>query len=376
MSEWIKFPLRQGDIARQAHADLPAGTFEREVGAEGFAGPSTHFYHRRPPTTWTDWEGPLRPRAFDLTRLRAAVGSPWEATEIAASAALRVRQWHCVSAMDHLARNADGDDLLFVHEGAGALFCDYGHLPLRTGDYVLLPRGTMWRLEPVEAMTLLMIEATGDRFRLPARGMVGEHALFDAGVLDIPQLDDAFRAQNDGEWQVVVKREQRLNRMRFAHNPLDAVGWKGTLSVVRLNWRDIRPLTSHRYHLPPSAHCTFAATRMVVATFVPRPIESDPGALKVPFFHSNDDFDELVFFHRGRFFSRDNMGPGMMTFHPGGFPHGPHPQAFQAGAAAARTHTDEVAINIDSRDPLHVADGAAAVELAGYCDSWRGFLER
>jgi homogentisate 1,2-dioxygenase len=225
-------------------------------------------------------------------------------------------------------------------------------------------------------MTLLLIEATDDRYRLPARGLVGDHALFDPGVLAIPQVDEEFRRQQDQQvWRVVVKRQQRLTTIHYPHNPLDALGWKGTLAPVRLNWRDIRPLMSHRYHLPPSAHTTFAATHFVVATFVPRPIESDPGAIKVPFFHSNDDYDELVFFHRGQFFSRDNFGPGMMTFHPCGFPHGPHPKAFQVGASAARKETDEVAINIDSRSPITITAAAEVVELPGYIDSWRGFLE-
>jgi homogentisate 1,2-dioxygenase len=278
--------------------------------------------------------------------------------------------------MNHLVRNADGDDLIFVHHGAGRLFCDYGLIDLRDGDYLVVPRGTMWRLEPSEPMTLLLIEATDDRYRLPARGLVGDHALFDPGVLAIPQVDEEFRRQQDQQvWRVVVKRQQRLTTIHYPHNPLDALGWKGTLAPVRLNWRDIRPLMSHRYHLPPSAHTTFAATHFVVATFVPRPIESDPGAIKVPFFHSNDDYDELVFFHRGQFFSRDNFGPGMMTFHPCGFPHGPHPKAFQVGASATRKETDEVAINIDSRSPITITAAAEVVEFPGYINSWRGFLE-
>jgi homogentisate 1,2-dioxygenase len=376
MSEWIKFPIVRGKASPQAHADLPQGSFEREVGAEGFSGPSSHFYHRYPPTAWSEWSGPLRPRAFDLTKLAGVAHSPWEATEVAANSSVRIRQWRCDVAMDHLARNADGDELLFVHAGCGDLYCDYGHLSFRDGDYILLPRGTMWRLEPREPSVLLLIEATGDRYRLPERGLVGDHALFDPGVLAIPEIDEAFRSQQAGNsWQVVVKRQQLLSRVCFAHNPLDALGWKGTLTPVRLNWRDIRPLMSHRYHLPPSAHTTFAASRFVIATFVPRPIESDPGALKVPFFHSNDDYDEIVFFHRGQFFSRDNMGPGMITFHPSGFPHGPHPKAFRTGAQAARKETDEVAINIDTRDPLSIASAAEAVELRGYVDSWRAFMD-
>ena len=178
--------------------------------------------------------------------------------------------------------------------------------------------------------------------------------IFDPAVLDTPKLDDAFRAQRDGEWTVQVKRRNALSTITYPFNPLDAVGWKGNLAPVKLNWRDIRPVMSHRYHLPPSVHTTFVADRFVVCTFVPRPIESDPGALKVPFFHTNDDFDEVIFYHAGDFFSRDNIKPGMMTFHPSGFTHGPHPKAFAAGAKAAKTMTDEVAVMIDARDALDI----------------------
>jgi homogentisate 1,2-dioxygenase len=275
--------------------------------------------------------------------------------------------------MDHLVRNADGDELLFVHEGAGDLYCDYGRLPFRDGDYIVLPRGTAWRIEPSSATTLLMIEATGQRYRLPERGLLGQHALFDPGVLATPELDDLFRGQADGPTRIEIKRRNLRTTLTYPYNPLDAVGWKGTLMPIRLNWRDIRPVTSHRFHLPPSAHTTFEADRFVIATFVPRPIETDPGALKVPFFHSNDDYDELVFFHRGEFFSRDDIHPGSMTFHPSGIPHGPHPKAFQTGQRAARSNTDEVAINIDARDALRIANLPPGVDLPGYVDSWKGF---
>ena len=106
---------------------------------------------------------------------------------------------------------------------------------------------------------------------------------------------------------------------------------------------------SHRYHLPPSAHTTFLANRFVVCTFVPRPIETDAGALKIPFFHSNNDFDEIIFYHQGQFFSRDNIHPGMITLHPAGFAHGPHPGAFKIGEKATRKETDEVAVMVDTR---------------------------
>jgi homogentisate 1,2-dioxygenase len=368
-------PKCEGQITPQAHADLPHQTYEREVGAEGFAGATTHFYHRNAPTAWDRWSGPLRPRALDLRALAELTSCPFEATSIAYNSAMQFRYWRCAISMDHLVRNADGDELLFVHEGSGRLFCDYGHLTFREGDYIILPRGTMWRIELSAPVKILLIEATGQRYRLPDRGLLGQHALFDPGVLGVPAIDETFIAQQEsGPCAVLVKRSGRTSEAHFSYNPLDAVGWKGTLMPVRLNWRDIRPVMSHRYHLPPSAHTTFEADRFVVATFVPRPLETDPGAIKVPFFHSNDDYDELVFFHRGEFFSRDDFGPGMVTFHPCGVPHGPHPKAFEAGRSGAKRETDEVAINIDCIDAVTLADVPAAVERTEYTDSWKDFV--
>jgi homogentisate 1,2-dioxygenase len=368
---WIEFPRSEGETSRQAHADLPSGTYEREIGRDGFFGPATHLYHRHPPTGWSDFEGPLRPRAFDATAAAGESGNPFDAPALLSNASVKFRVWACDRAMKTLARNADGDDLLFIHEGEGDLFCDFGHLPYRDGDYILLPRGTMWRLEPKTRTVTLMIEATNASYKLPERGILGPHAFFDPAVLETPKLDDAFRAQQgEREWKVTIKRRGALSTATYPFNPLDAVGWKGNLCAVTLNWRDIRPVMSHRYHVPPSVHSTFVADRFVVCTFVPRPIESDPGALKVPFFHSNDDFDEVIFYHRGEFFSRDNIKPGMVTFHPNGFTHGPHPKAFAAGAKAAKTMTDEVAVMIDTRDPLDMSAAAEAHEDKAYVRSW------
>jgi homogentisate 1,2-dioxygenase len=371
-SRWIPWPKSEGTISQQAHADLPAGTCERELGREGFYGPSTQMYHRHAPTGWTAIEGDLRPRAFDTAAVAEPADSPWAATTLLTNAALRLRLWQSDRSMDQLVRNADGDDLLFIHEGAGSLYCDYGHLRFSEGDYLLLPRGTLWRIEHDARVTALLIEATNDSYRLPERGIVGQHAIFDPAVLGTPAIDDVFLAQQtESPWRVVVKRHERLTTLTYPFNPLDAVGWHGTLVPVRLNWRQIRPLMSHRYHVPPSAHTTFLASRFVVCTFCPRPLESDPGVLRVPFFHNNDDYDEVLFYHRGEFFSRDNIRPGMMTLHPGGVTHGPHPKALEDARQRQRTETNEVAVMIDARDGLVVADALRKAEWTGYADSWR-----
>ena len=371
-----RFPIKQGLHSRQAHADLPEqALYEREVGRDGFFGPASHIHHKHAPTGWTEWEGELRPRAFDLMQLNqlAEGNSPFSAPVILHNAHCQYRFWHCDEPMQKLARNADGDDLLFVHKGEGDFYCDYGHFEVTEGDYVVIPRSTMWRMAPRVPMQLLMIEATDDSYQLPEKGLVGNHAIFDPAMLRYPEINDQFLAQQDeNTWQVEVKRHQRLSRITYPFNPLDAQGWHGDLTVMKINWRDIRPLMSHRYHLPPSAHTTFVAKRFVVCTFVPRPIESDPGALKVPFYHSNDDFDEVLFYHAGDFFSRDNIEAGMVTFHPAGFTHGPHPKAFAAGQAHKKTFTDEVAVMLDTRDALEITAASQAVENAEYVYSWKG----
>jgi len=374
VKRYIPVSRVEGTASRQAHCDLPAGTYEREMSKEGFFGPAAFFHHRHPPTGWTDFTGPLQPRAFDLAKLPAGEASPWAAHELLANAHCRIRYWRLPGSMSRLARNADGDELLFIHAGSGALHCDFGHLAIEAGDYVVLPRGTMWRIETAGALDVLMIEATNSSYQLPEKGLVGNHAIFDPAVLDTPKIDAAFLAQqsDDRRWQVEVKRRNAVSLITYPFNPLDAVGWHGELSVVRLNVRDIRPLMSHRYHLPPSAHTTFLASRFVVCTFVPRPFETDPGALKVPFFHNNDDYEEVIFYHAGDFFSRDNIHPGMMTFHPGGFTHGPHPKALTRMFQQTKPATDEYAVMIDTRDALDPGAAAAAVEWSGYVDSWKG----
>jgi homogentisate 1,2-dioxygenase len=343
------------------------------MGKEGFFGPAAFFYHRHPPTGWKAFEGPLRPRAFDLARLDAPVDGPWAAPVVLANRACEMRYWRVAGNMASLARNADGDQLLFVHAGEGELHCDFGHLHFAPGDYLVLPRGTLWRLEAPAGAIVLMIEATNGSYLLPDRGLVGPHAFFDPAMLDVPAIDEAFRAQQDErEWQVQIKARGQVSVATFPYNPLDAVGWHGDLCVSRINVRDFRPLMSHRYHLPPSAHTTFVAERFVVCTFVPRPFETDPGAIKVPFFHNNDDYDEVIFYHAGDFFSRDNIHPGMLTFHPSGFTHGPHPKALGRMLEQAKPGTDEYAVMVDARDPLEVGAAASGVEWAAYVDSWKG----
>ena len=217
----------------------------------------------------------------------------------------------------------------------------------------------------------LVIETRGELVE-PDRGMLGQHALWDPAVIEVPTPNEDGRnstlASHDHEWELVIQRRGELTRVFYPHCPLDTVGWKGTLSVKRLNVADIRPVMSERYHLPPSAHSTFVAPGAIVCTFLPRALETgDPRAMKVPFYHSNIDFDEVLFYHDGEFFSRTGVGVGMLTFHPQGIHHGPQPGAIERTADKARTN--EVAVMLDTRHPLDVLTGPG-LEVPDYWRSW------
>lgn len=369
----LSIPATEGAFARQAHVDPPAGSFEREVGRDGFLGAATHFYHKQPPTNFESIEGNIRPRAFNPTLMSHRANSPWDAIELFHNSNFKFRFWRPEGDMSDLVRNADGDDLLFVHRGNGDIFCDYGHIEYRTGDYVLFPRGTMWRLEPRSETELFLIEATGSAFKMPNWGGVGRHAPVDFGAFVRPTIDEAFvEQQGQGKWRVRVKRQNAIGTIAFGHNPLDALGWKGDLYPVRLNLDDIRPLMSHKAHLPPSAFTTFVGNRFVVCSFVPRPLETDPRAMKLPFFHDNSDFDEILLSYRGAVSSRGSaLGEGGITYHPMGFTHGPHPGALTRMFDPLLTESVGYAVMLDARDPIEVSTLSSDCEIKDYANSWQ-----
>lgn len=371
----MQVPWIRGRVAAQAHVGLPEGTVEEEYARDGFFGAYAHLYRRNPPVNWTRIEGPLRPRAYDTARLEAQ-GAPgdWLAARrsLLENDDVRIEVASLDSPMPWFFRNADGDELLFVHEGAGRLETDFGPLAFEPGDYLLVPRGTVYRLAPTSRARLLVTTSRAP-LAVPDRGLLGQQALFDPAVLRVPTPGEATAAapNADGEHELRVLRAGEVTRIFYPFSPIDTVGWKGTLAPLQLNVRDIRPVSSDRYHLPPPAHATFVTKDAVVCTFLPRPLENgDPGALKVPFFHANVDYDEVLFYHSGDFFSRTGIKPGMLTLHPQGIHHGPQPGASERAARATRT--EEVAIMIDTRAPLRPTRDAEGAEIADYWKSWKG----
>jgi homogentisate 1,2-dioxygenase len=363
---------KKGVAPSQAHVGIPEGLCEEEHGRRGFVGPVSHLYRTHPPTAWVRIEGPLRPRAFACAALptpdlRSADGRP---LEMLASPDVRVFLSRRTTSMPFFIRNADGDEIQFVHAGQGRYETDYGMLAFEPGDYITIPKGTTYRvlLDDAAEATFLIAEFPLP-VELPERGPLGQHALFDKGVLAAPEpylLKE--EAKDAREWEVRIKRAGDYTRVVYPFYPMDVVGWKGDLWPAKLNVRDFRPVMSARYHLPPSVHVTFVSGGAMISTFVPRPLESDPQALRVPFYHRNMDYDEVLFYHSGNFFSRSGIEPGMMTLHPQGIHHGPQPQAVEA--SRTKTSTDEVAVMIESARPFTVMPEMESVEHKDYAMSW------
>lgn len=364
----MNFPLTKGIFAKQAHVALPENTFEEEHGRDGFYGPVTHLYRTHSPIAWTRIEGPLKPRAFDANKPKHTNWMPVKLFYNNDVAIYTVRPSE--QPMTNFFRNADGEEVYFIHEGSGRLETDFGVLDYEKGDYLVIPRGTTYRFSPQTEKNFYLLIESFSRIKQPDRGLMGQHALYDPAVIKTPEPAPVLDKPKPGqEWEVCVKRLNEFTRIYYPFNPMDVIGWKGDLTVWQLNIRDIRPVLSPRYHLAPSVHSTFLADAFIICTFVPRPLEEDPEAVRVPFYHRNIDYDEVLFYHDGDFFSRDGIDAGMITLHPQGVHHGPHPKAVEG--SEKKTHTDEVAVMVDTRNPLFVTPEAEAAEWKDYHLSWK-----
>lgn len=369
------FGWSQGAVTPQPHVKIPQATYEEEHGRRGFFGRTSHLYHRHPPTGWLRIEGDLKPRAYYATKAEGAEFG--QANWLLENHDCRLGIAKLSNDMTIFARNGDADEVRFIHEGAGVCETDYGDIAYRKGDYLVIPRGTTYRFVTKVPNEHLVVEALGSEIELPDRGMLGRHAQFDPMVMRTPILPEGPRTSGKnaaGEYEMHIQREGKWTKVFYPFNPIDIAGWKGDLTPWCIHVDDIRPIISPRYHLPPSVHTTFVARNFVICSFLPRPLESEEGAMKVPFYHRNIDFDEVLFYHAGNFFSREGISAGSITWHPQGIHHGPHPNAEKN--AADKDFTHEIAVMVDTRYPLRATKAAESVEFSEYCMSWRADQKR
>jgi len=353
-----------GLYTKQAHVKIPESHYEEEHGRNGFFGRVSQLYHQNPLTSWIEIDGDLKPRNLPSLFNSKEVDDCFQTllrnndTEISIGVFSK-----CT---DSFFRNADFDEMFFIHEGSGNVETSFGHIPFVKGDYLVIPRGTTYKFYPQSKTKFLRVESASE-FEQPDRGMLGPNALYDQTAIFTPEA--AYGSEKSDAYPIKIKRNGKISKVVYPFNPLDVSGWKGSLYPWKISIYDYCPVMSHRYHIPPSGHTTFVCKNFVVCSFVARPLESsEHGVLKVPFYHSNIDFDEVLFYHEGNFFSRDNIEPGAFTFHPQGIHHGPHPKALEK--SDGKEFTDEFAVMIDTKNPLEETEFFKKNENKDYWKSW------
>jgi homogentisate 1,2-dioxygenase len=378
--------LQRGELPRKRHTQFraPDGSLysEQVFGVRGFSGPSSILYHLHPPTEVAGFESlgdlqpvPAKEDALCHTHLRtrqlSAKGDP-----ISGRVPLLYNEDVCIglsvpaAGTEYHYKNADGDELLFVHEGSGRLETFFGTLPFGEGDYLVIPRGTIYRVVG-EGLRMLVIEAASP-VEVPRRyrneyGQMLEHAPFCERDIRAP---DATPPRGDsGRFEVRIKARGRLTGYYYPHHPLDVVGWDGCVYPWAFNIGDFEPITGS-LHQPPPVHQTFEARNFVVCSFVPRMLDYHPEAVPVPYNHSNVDSDELLYYVNGNFGSRRGIEVGSMTLHPSGLPHGPQPGVVEASLGQKRT--EELAVMVDTFRPLRRTRAVKALLDEAYPLSWRG----
>jgi homogentisate 1,2-dioxygenase len=271
---------------------------------------------------------------------------------------------------DYFYKNADADEVLFVHEGKGTLKTQYGQIPFGYGDYLVIPRGTIYQLDFEGDNNRLFIVDSFSPITYPKRylskyGQLLEHAPYCERDLRKPQNLETI--DKKGEFLMKVKKKGLMYDIWYANHPFDVIGWDGCEYPYAFSIHDFEPITG-RVHQPPPVHQTFDAHNFVICSFCPRLFDYHPDAIPAPYNHSNIDSDEVLYYVDGDFMSRKHVTRGMITLHPGGIPHGPHPGAVEKSIGAKETK--ELAVMVDTFHPLMMTQDAQGIEDPKYIMSW------
>lgn len=267
-------------------------------------------------------------------------------------------------------KNADCDEMLFIHKGTGTLRTMLGNISFEYGDYLIIPRGMIYQIEfDTEDNRILFAESyrpiyTPKRYR-NWFGQLLEHSPFCERDLKLP--DHLETHDEIGSFTMKIKKQGMLHTLKYRSHPFDVVGWDGYNFPYGFSIHNFEPITG-RVHQPPPVHQTFETDAFVICSFVPRLYDYHPLAIPAPYNHSNIDSDELLYYVDGDFMSRNNIGPGYMTLHPAGIPHGPHPGAYER--SIGQSATEELAVMIDTFKPMKLTKDALDIDDGKYYQSW------
>ena len=379
---------RLGNIPPKRHTQFrqPDGSLYREelVTSEGFSGIYSTLYHTHPPTRIKKISDPVKYRArriesYDLrhTHLNTSLVTNTGTDYLNARKVLLTNNDCSISIcspserkMNFFYKNAEGDEVLFVHDGSGSLISPLGKLDFRKGDYIVIPRTIIYKLEFSEGpLRLLILESaspveTVKRYRNQL-GQLLEHSPY--CERDIRPPAELLSDVSKGDFLIQIKKQGCLHQYIYDYSPLDLVGWDGFLWPYAFSIHDFEPITG-RIHQPPPVHQTFQGHNFVICSFVPRLFDYHPLAIPAPYNHSNIDSDEVLYYAEGNFMSRKGIDRGSFTLHPGGLPHGPHPGTAEKSIGAKETH--ELAVMIDTFRPLFLTEDALEFVDSKYPMSW------
>lgn len=372
-------PAKRHVVYRQANGNL---YHEELVGTQGFGSLSSLVYHAFPPTRVKQVapeydispkvavKNNLKMMSFKGFNLPACDDYIESRKVLFVNSDLHVglaapKHWN-----DYYFKNADADEMLFVHQGTGTLRTMYGNIDFVEGDYLVIPRGTVYEMKfNSEQNRLLFIESfspilTPKRYRNDF-GQLLEHAPFCERDIRKPiQLETHVE---EGSYKLMIKKQGSIFPYVYANHPFDVVGWDGFHYPYAFNIKNFEPITG-RIHMPPPMHQTFEGTNFVVCSFVPRLYDYHPDAIPAPYHHSNVDSDELLYYVHGEFMSRNNIQEGQITLHPAGIPHGPHPGAIER--SIGKKETNETAVMIDPFKPVSITEEAMNLSIPEYWESW------
>ncbi|MET8406124.1 homogentisate 1,2-dioxygenase [Streptomyces sp900116325] len=358
MRSWIHHSrgkvLRQAGAGRDALPDL----HEDMITRQGFEGRDSHLYRRNEPTNWKRVQDDADHLDFDGQLLEPADLTDADGGPIRLLHNPDVSIWvsRRSANMTYSARNADGDELYFVHEGTGTFYTEFGPIPYEPGDYVLVPKGVTYRIRPAGPVNYFMIVESIEELGFADIGSHGRRAPFDPALLYVPtpKLDELGDGRNeDGEWPVRIKSRGEYNSAFYDFDPIDVEGWKGDLFPFKINIRDFRTIMSDRIHLMPSAYAIFATPSFLVGNMLPRPFESAPDSEPFPPYHRNMDYDEFTFFHRGTAMSLP-IPLGSISLVPRGLHHGIPAEVMENFKKTMKPgdHLDMAIIIVDTLRPL------------------------
>ena len=356
--------------------------YEQLFGTEGFHGISSLLYHIHRPTQIKSISEPkdvtpkisvaknVTPRMFKGMNVSAEDDFLESRKVLLVNSDLKLGLAKPKKSTDYFYKNAECDELFFIHEGSGTLKTFLGNLDFSYGDYLIIPRGTIYSIDfKDENNTLLFIEShspiyTPKRYRNEF-GQMLEHSPFCERDMIAPTFVEPI--DEKGAFLIKVKKEDQIWDFIYATHPFDVVGWDGYFYPYKFNIKNFEPITG-RVHLPPPIHQNFEAHNFVVCSFVARMYDYHPQAIPAPYNHSNIDSDEVLFYTEGDFMSRNHIDLMDFTLHPGGIVHGPHPGAMER--SIGKTFTEEFAVMIDPFKPFKITEEAMKVEDPSYKTSW------